>query len=191
MPDFDFHAGNLPVLVSMPHAGTDIPDHIAARMQACALKKPDTDWHLPRLYDFLHGMGVSTLSARWSRYVVDLNRPPDDTNLYPGQDTTGLCPLDTFAKAPLYLEGLAPDEMEIKERLARYWQPYHQKLQLELERMLQLHPLVVLWDAHSIASRVPRFFDGKLPDMNLGNASGASCADALLQSVAQVVQGQN
>lgn len=190
MLHFDFHAGNLPLLVSMPHAGVDIPDHIADRMTAQALKTPDTDWHLPRLYDFLDQLGVSRLSARWSRYVVDLNRPPDDTNLYPGQDTTGVCPLDTFSKAPLYLAGEEPDRAEVEQRLARYWQPYHQQLQAELARLCQIHPVVLLWDAHSIASQVPRFFAGKLPDMNLGSADGSSCAASLLQAVAQVVQNQ-
>ncbi len=190
MLHFDFHVGNLPLLVSMPHVGVDIPDHIANRMTAQALKTPDTDWHLPRLYNFLDQLGVSRLSAHWSRYVVDLNRPPNDSNLYPGQDTTGLCPLDTFTKAPLYLAGQEPDRAEVEQRLARYWQPYHQQLQAELARLCQIHPLVVLWDAHSIASQVPRFFAGKLPDLNLGSADGSSCSASLLQAVEQVVQNQ-
>ena len=143
-------------------------------MAPAASERADTDWPLVRLYDFLQAMGASTLSARWSRYVIDLNRPPENTNLYPGQDTTGLCPVDTFHREPLYLEGRQPTQAEVERRLAAYWQPYHTQLREELDRLLSLHGKVVLWDAHSIASVVPRFFEGKLPDLNFGTADGGS-----------------
>ena len=181
--DFEFKAGSIPILVSMPHAGADIPDDIAARLAPCALEKADTDWHLPELYGFLGEMGASTIAARWSRYVIDLNRPPEDTNLYPGMDTTGLCPVDTFGRERLYRAGHAPSEAEVQLRLERYWRPYHQQLRAELDRLLALHGKVVLWDAHSIASVVPRFFEGRLPDLNFGTASGSSCDPALSDAV--------
>ena len=181
--DFEFRAGSIPILVSMPHAGTDIPDDIAARLAPCALAKADTDWHLPELYGFLAEMGASTIAARWSRYVIDVNRPPEDTNLYPGLDTTGLCPVDTFGRERLYQPGHEPLQAEVERRLARYWRPYHQQLRAELDRLLALHGSVVLWDAHSIASTVPRFFDGRLPDLNFGTAGGAACAPALAEAV--------
>ena len=187
--EFDFQAGSLPILVSMPHAGTDLPADIAARMNPCAALLADTDWHLPRLYDFLAEMDVSTLAAHRSRYVIDLNRPPEDTNLYPGMDTTGLCPLDTFARERLYGEGMAPYQAEVARRLELYWQPYHRQLNAELERLLAIHGAVVLWEAHSIASHVPRFFEGRLPDLNFGTAAGAASAPGLAQAVlAQVPQ---
>jgi N-formylglutamate deformylase len=181
--DFQFKVGSIPIVVSMPHAGTDIPDDVAARMAPCALAMADTDWHLPELYGFAADIGASTISARWSRYVIDLNRPPEDTNLYPGLDTTGLCPVDTFGREPLYRDGQAPSRLEVAARLARYWRPYHQQLRAELDRLLALHGSVVLWDAHSIASKVPRFFDGRLPDLNFGTAGGVSCAPALADAV--------
>ena len=181
--DFQFKAGSLPILVSMPHAGVDIPDDIAARLAPCALAKADTDWHLAELYGFLEEMGASTIAARWSRYVIDLNRPPEDTNLYPGMDTTGLCPVDTFGRESLYRAGGAPSEQEVQLRLDRYWRPYHTQLRAELDRLLALHGRVVLWDAHSIASVVPRFFEGRLPDLNFGTASGASCDPAMAEAV--------
>ena len=181
--DFHFKAGSIPLLVSMPHVGTDIPDDIAARMTPAAAEKADTDWHLAQLYGFLEQMGASTLAARWSRYVIDLNRPPENTNLYPGQDTTGLCPVDTFHRQPLYAGGYQPDQQEALRRLPLYWEPYHRQLRAELERMLALHGTVVLWDAHSIASQVPRFFEGKLPDLNFGTADGASCDQGLADAV--------
>ena len=181
--DFTFKAGTLPILVSIPHAGTDIPDDIAARLAPCALARADTDWHLPELYGFLGALGASTLAARWSRYVIDVNRPPEDTNLYPGLDTTGLCPLDTFGRERLYRDGQAPSAEEVQRRLARYWRPYHRQLRAELDRLLALHGKVLLWDAHSIASTVPRFFEGRLPDLNFGTAGGTACAPALSAAV--------
>lgn len=181
--DFEFRAGSIPILVSMPHAGTDIPDDIAARLVPCALAMADTDWHLPQLYEFAAEIGASTIAARWSRYVIDLNRPPEDTNLYPGMDTTGLCPVDTFGRERLYLRDLAPSEAEVGRRLERYWRPYHQQLRAELERLLALHGRVLLWDAHSIASVVPRFFEGRLPDLNFGTAGGTSCDPVLADAV--------
>ena len=111
--DYRFKAGSVPLLVSMPHVGTDIPDEVAARLSPCALARADTDWHLAELYAFAEDMGASTLAARWSRYVIDLNRPPEDTNLYPGQDSTGLCPLDTFGRERLYQAGMEPDRPEV------------------------------------------------------------------------------
>ncbi|SFU88993.1 N-formylglutamate deformylase [Pseudoduganella namucuonensis] len=186
--DFKFNAGGLPLLVSMPHVGTDIPDDIAAGFAPAASVKADTDWHLERLYGFLGEMGASILSARWSRYVIDLNRPPENTNLYPGQDTTGLCPLDTFGREPLYAEGRAPDEAEVRRRLRLYWRPYHEQLRAELDRLLAIHGRVVLWDAHSIASVVPRFFEGKLPDLNFGTADGASCAPGMTETIAALAR---
>jgi len=173
--DFQFTQGRSPILVSMPHVGTDIPDEIAARMTPEALVRQDTDWHLVRLYDFLQDIGASVISARWSRYAIDLNRPPEDTNLYPGMDTTGLCPLDTFHREPIYREGQGPSQQDVEQRLEKYWRPYHQQLGAELERIKAQHGKAVLWDAHSIASVVPRFFEGKLPDLNFGTAEGKSC----------------
>jgi N-formylglutamate deformylase len=188
--NYAFTPGSLPLLLSIPHVGTDIPDAIAARLTPAALQRADTDWHLDRLYDFAAGMGASVLAARWSRYVIDLNRPPEDFNLYPGMDTTGLCPVDTFHKEPLYRDGDTPDKAEISERLARYWNPYHGQLRAELARLLALHGRVVLWDAHSIASHVPRFFEGRLPDLNFGTAQGTSCADGLDVAVMARANGQ-
>ena len=176
---FAFTPGTAPLLVSFPHAGTEIPPEIEARMTPEALLRADVDWHLPQLYAFVRAMGASTIAARFARHVIDLNRPPEDTSLYPGQDVTGLLPLDTFRKQPLYRPGQAPDAAEAQERRAHYWQPYHDALAAELERLRARHGTVVLWDAHSIASRLPRFFDGKLPDLNLGTADGRSCAPAL------------
>ena len=173
---FSFTPGTAPLLVSFPHSGTEIPGVIAARMTPEALQRADIDWHLPQLYAFVHAMGASTVVARYARHVIDLNRPPEDESLYPGQDVTGLLPLDTFRKQPLYRPGQAPDAAEAQERRATYWQPYHDTLRAELDRLRALHGSVVLWDAHSIASVMPRFFDGKLPDLNLGTADGRACA---------------
>jgi N-formylglutamate deformylase len=186
MAPYSFRAGRGPLLVSMPHTGTYIPDALAQRMTEIARTVPDTDWHLERLYDFLDALGASVLVATHSRYVVDLNRPPDNANLYPGQDTTGLCPVDTFYREPIYAPDAAPDDEEIADRVARYWTPYHAKLAEELERLKGRHGRALLWDAHSIFSVVPRFFEGTLPDFNLGTAEGRSCASGVGEAVLSV-----
>jgi N-formylglutamate deformylase len=178
---YNFVSGNSPLLISMPHVGTTIPAEIASNMTAPALQRADTDWHLVELYDMAKDFDASVLSAEYMRYVIDLNRATDDISLYPGQDTTTLCPLDTFAKEALYQPGHAPDKAEIARRIELYWQPYHSKLASELERLKAMHGIALLWDAHSIASSVPRFFSGKLPDLNFGTADSQSC-DASLQA---------
>jgi N-formylglutamate deformylase len=188
MDPFTFRAGATPLLVSMPHVGTYLPPDLAARMTRDARILPDTDWHLERLYDFLDALGASVLVATHSRYVVDLNRPPDNASLYPGQDTTGLVPVDTFARAAVYRDGAVPDDAEVALRVERFWRPYHAQLGRELDRLRVAHGYALLWDAHSIASRVPRFFAGRLPDLNLGTAGGRSCAPGIIERVAEIAQ---
>ncbi len=182
-PPFRFRAGTRPLLISIPHGGTYVPAALARRLTAEARQVPDTDWHLERLYDFADELGASVLLATHSRYVIDLNRPPDGASLYPGQSVTGLCPVDTFDDTPIYAAGDVPDEHEVAGRREAIWQPYHGQLADELARLKSAHGSVALWDAHSIRSVLPRFFDGKLPDLNLGTANGASCDPALAQSL--------
>lgn len=183
-PVFTLHRGSAPLLISIPHAGTYIPDEIAATMTPVARHVDDCDWHLERLYAFAKALGASILVPSSARYVVDLNRPPDDANLYPGQDTTGLVPVDTFDKEPLYRDGHEPTVTEIARRRELYWVPYHGALAGELKRLKAEHGRVLLWEAHSIRSQVPRFFDGRLPDFNFGTSSGASAAPALAEALA-------
>jgi len=185
-PAFRFRRGSRPLLISMPHVGTYVPPPLAARLSAEARQVPDTDWHLERLYDFADELGASVLVATHSRYVIDLNRPPDGTSLYPGQSVTGLCPVDTFDDTPLYPAGDVPDEAEIAARHAAVWLPYHRQLADELQRIKSVHGVAALWDAHSIRSVLPRFFPGKLPDLNLGTGQGASCDPALAQRLRQI-----
>ena len=186
METYRFRAGSAPLLVSMPHTGTRIPEPLLARMTPAAKLLPDTDWHLERLYDFLGELGASVLVATHSRYVVDLNRPPDGANLYPGQDSTALVPVDTFSREKIYL-GAPPADEEIRARVDTYWKPYHAKLAQALREIKARHGYALLWDAHSIFSVVPRFFEGRLTDFNLGTATGRSCAaevgDGLLKKI--------
>ena len=185
---FLFHQGTQPLLISMPHAGTYVPPTLAARFTEEARQVPDTDWHMERLYAFAKDMGASILAATHSRYVVDLNRPPDGASLYPGQNVTGLCPVDTFDDTPIYTRGDVPDDSEIAARRDAVWAPYHAQLRAELDRIRAQHGVAVLWDAHSIRSVLPRFFEGKLPDLNLGTADGASCSPALAQELLAIAR---
>lgn len=183
-PVFTFHQGTAPLLISMPHAGTYLPPAIAARLTPEARQVPDTDWHLPLLYGFAKALGASILVATHSRYVVDLNRPPDGASLYPGQSVTGLCPVDTFDDTALYADSAdVPGDVEVAARRHVYWEPYHAQLRAELDRIRSDHGVAVLWDAHSIRSVLPRFFAGRLPDLNLGTGQGTSCDLALAQEL--------
>ena len=185
------HRGRIPLLVSLPHDGSDIPEALRGRMTPAARSAPDSDWHVSRLYAFARDMGASMLVPRWSRYVIDLNRGEDDTSLYPGQNTTGLVPLVRFDGEPVYLPGMEPDAGEVTARIARYWRPYHQALRGELDRLRTTHGRVLLWEGHSIrGSGLPFLFDGRLPDLNLGTASGASCAPQVQARVEAVLGRQ-
>ena len=175
---YRFTEGRLPLLVSMPHVGTRLMPGLAERLTEAAAPLGDTDWHLPELYDFLPDLGCSLLVATHSRFVVDLNRPPDDAPLYAGA-TTGLMPDITFDGVPAYKPGTAPDAAERAHRLETYWRPYHEKLEAELARLVAEHGKAVLLDAHSIRGHVPRLFEGRLPDFNIGTADGRASAPEL------------
>ena len=186
MDTYRFRAGDSPLLVSVPHSGMEIPEPVARRMTPLGRAVPDTDWHVDRLYDFLDDLGASVIVARQSRYVIDLNRAPDGAALYPGASNTGLCPTTSFGEAPIYLPGEEPDRAEMAERLATVWRPYHDRLSETLAVLRARHGVALLWDAHSIRSRVPRFFDGRLPDLNLGTAGGRSAAQRLIRRLDEV-----
>jgi N-formylglutamate deformylase len=189
---FTLYRGRVPLLVSLPHDGSEIPDALAARMTDDARRAPDTDWHVSRLYAFARDvLGASLLVPRYSRYVVDLNRPPDDTSLYPGQNTTGLCPARCFSGHDVYRPGCAPDDAEVRERVEPYWRPYHDALGAELERLRAGHGRVVLWEGHSIrGSDLPFLFEGRLPDLNLGTSGGASCRPGVQAALEAVLVAQ-
>jgi N-formylglutamate deformylase len=176
---YRFRAGSSPLVVSMPHVGTVVVPALARAMTAVSMQRPDTDWHLPRLYDFLGELGASVIAATHSRYAVDLNRPPGDESLYPGRVTTGLVAHETFHGEALYRDGRVPDASEVARRLEAYWKPYHRRLENELQRVRAQYGIAILWDAHSIVSMAPRLFEGRLADFNLGTADGKSCDAAL------------
>jgi N-formylglutamate deformylase len=187
MDIFHLHQGQAPLLVSVPHAGEHVPAPLLARFTEAAAGLPDTDWHVPRLYDFAAELGASVLVATHSRFVVDLNRDPTGAALYAGQDETGIVPVSTFDREPVYRAGQVPDQTEIDARIAVYWRPYHDRLAAEIERIRATHGVCVLLDAHSIRSQVPRFFEGTLPHLNLGTRGGASADPALIQAAWDVL----
>jgi len=187
---FSLVQGTTPLVLSLPHVGTMIPDDLKSRYVDRALLVEDADWHLERLYDFAKSLGASVIVPRISRYVIDLNRPPDDTPMYPGASNTELCPTRFFTGDPLYVDGAAPDRAEISRRRSIYWQPYHDALRAELERIRAKSGHVLLWDGHSIRSEIPWLFDGKLPDLNLGTASGESCSGVLREQLVAELQSR-
>ena len=179
--------GSTPLLISLPHVGTDIPAALLDGYVDEARQLHDTDWHLEALYDFAAELGAGRIVPRWSRYVIDLNRPPQDTPMYAGANNTELCPTRSFRGTPLYHPGREPDAAEVARRRELYWQPYHAALRGELERLRGLHGHALLLDGHSICSRLPWLFEGKLPDLNLGTAGAQSCAPGLRDALAAVL----
>ncbi|MEJ6023531.1 N-formylglutamate deformylase [Ramlibacter sp. PS4R-6] len=185
---FSLHRGSAPLLVSMPHVGTEIPAELRDRYVERALQVEDTDWHLARLYAWARDIGASVLQPRYSRYVIDLNRPPDDAPMYPGASNTELCPTRFFTGDPLYREGREPDTAERAHRRATYWQPYHDALAGELERIKAQHGFALLWDGHSIRSRIPWLFEGELPGLNIGTANDVSADETITRAVANAAR---
>jgi N-formylglutamate amidohydrolase len=184
---FTLQRGNAPLVIDVPHAGTHLPAELCARLTPQALAVPDTDWHVENLYAFAAEVEATLICATHSRYVVDLNRDPSGAVLYAGADNTELCPMRTFANAPVYLDGGEPTAADIAQRIATCFDPYHATLAAEIERVRALHGHAVVLDGHSIRSEVPRFFAGRLPDLNLGTADGTSCDDALAGRAAAVL----
>jgi len=184
--------GRTPLLISMPHVGTAIPADQQGRYQPRALQTEDTDWHLERLYGGIaEQLGASLIVPHYSRFLIDLNRPPEDTPMYPGASNTELCPTRFFTGEPLYLDGQAPDAAEKLRRRETYWRPYHEALQGELDRLKAVHGYALLFDAHSIKSELPWLFEGLLPALNLGTVEGRSCDPAITEALGRVLAAQS
>ena len=179
---YSLTSGSIGMLISMPHNGQLIPKQIANSMTENGHSVADTDWYMDKLYDFATAMGIYTLVPKYSRYVIDLNRDPNGVVLYAGADNTELCPTTAFDLSPLYLTvKILPRRHNA--RVEDYWQPYHQALADTLVTLKRKYKRVVLLDAHSILSQVPRFFEGQLPDFNFGSADGLSCDQSLLDRI--------
>jgi N-formylglutamate amidohydrolase len=184
---FSAHEGSSPLLISVPHDGCHIPPDLMHRMTPAGAAVPDTDWHVAELYSFARDLGAHLLVANYSRYVVDLNRSSADGSLYPGQVATGLCPTQTFAGENIYTKGGVSDT-EKAARIEDYWRPYHDQLAAMLTAIRDQFGYALLWDAHSIPSRVPRLFAGALPELNIGTNAGDSCAAGIETAVVAVAE---
>ncbi len=183
--------GEAPLLVSIPHTGTELPPEIEPRLRSPVLARQDADWYVERLYDFAASLGATMVRTAISRTVIDVNRDPSGVPLYPGQVNTGLCPTETFDGEPLYRPGEAPAAPEIEERRAQFFEPYHAALAGEIARLRQAHPRIVLYDCHSIRSILPRLFEGLLPHVNIGTNGGKSSSPAAQAIVERACAGSD
>jgi len=180
--------GSGPVILAAPHAGLHVPRDVEASFNDTGRLLADTDWRVDRLYEGLLP-DATIVRATFHRYVIDANRDPSGKSLYPGQNTTGLCPVTDFLGAPIYRDGGEPDDAEIERRRLAFHSPYHAALKAEIERVRAMHGVAVLYDCHSIRSRIPFLFEGALPDFNIGTNSGASCAPEIEAAVFEVCEG--
>ena len=187
--DYLFHHRNSPILISVPHDGSFIPNQIIHNMHQVAHGTPDRDFFVAQLFSFAKDFDVSLLKTNISRYVIDMNRPGDDSSLYPGMSTTELCPTTSFDNELLYIK--KPTSDDIQQRITKYWQPYHQVIKDKLEVIKEQHGFAILIDAHSIKSQVERFFSGQLPDINIGTNSGKSCSNEVENKIRSVLESQN
>lgn len=178
--------GRSPIILAMPHGGTHIPHEIAVHMNETGRAIADTDWHIDRLYEGLLP-AATRVKATFSRYVIDANRGPEDLSLYPGQNTTGLCPITDFDGQPIYLAGQEPDEQAIQARIAACHQPYHAALAAQIARIKAEHGVVLLYDCHSIRSDIPFLFEDTLPHFNIGTNGGITCAEAFATAARESV----
>lgn len=184
-------SGRTPLLISLPHVATLIPADQRGRYTGRALQAEDTDWFVDRLYAFAGALGAGLIVPHHGRYLIDLNRPPENRPMYAGVNNTELCPTRHFSGEPIYRAGQAPDEAEVQRRVLHYWRPYHAAIAAELARLQALHGHAVLFDAHSIRSELPWLFEGTLPHLNLGTAAGSACAPALRDALAAVLAAQD
>lgn len=186
---YEFQSGFAPLLVSMPHIGSFIPEDIRSAMSPAGRMVSDTDWDLDLLYDFLVDQGAHVVRANYSRYVIDLNRDPDNRPLYHGIQHPGLVPTHTFDDVPLYRSGKEPTEDDVRCRRNRYWRPYHDRVGAALSEIRARHGIAVLFDCHSIKSVVPRYSADYLPDFSVGTADGTSCASDLRAAIEETMKG--
>jgi N-formylglutamate deformylase len=177
--------GTSPLVLAMPHTGTWLPAEIWSKLNDRGRRLADTDWHIDRLYEGLV-LDATVVKANFHRYVIDANRDPAGASLYPGQNTTGLCPTTDFDGRPLYEDGQEPDEIEVEHRRSLFHAPYHAALAAELARVRSEHGVAVLYDCHSIRSLIPFLFDGTLPDFNIGTNDGVTCAPQFQQAVTTI-----
>ena len=181
----EIRRGDAPLLLCFPHSGTAIPDELEADFVSPWLARKDADWWIDRLYAFASDLGATTVRTDISRSVIDCNRDPSGASLYPGQTTTELCPTTSFDGEPLYA-GAVPDAAEIARRRVHYFEPYHVAIAREVERLRASHDRIVLYDAHSIRSHVPRLFEGELPQYNIGTNDGRTCDPDLAAGIENI-----
>lgn len=189
IPVSTFEGGG-PVVLGMPHTGTFVPENIEVLLNENGKKLSDTDWHIDRLYEGLLD-NVTTVKANFHRYVIDANRDPSGVSLYPGQNTTELCPTTDFDNVAIYKEGMEPSVSEINARTEKWHKPYHAALQAALDKAKEKHGFAILYDCHSIRSNIPFLFEGTLPDLNIGTNLGATCAPEIETGIFEICQKIN
>ncbi len=185
---------SLPILVSVPHSGTEFPEDLEKFFKEKFRKDPeDTDWLVHKVYDFLPSLGIPVLHAKYSRYVVDLNRDPDDVALYnDDRFITGLFPTHSFTKEALYKDKSTQEEalseFDRKWRMDRFYWPYYRAIQSHLTEKRDQHKAALLFDAHSIARSVPSLSAEPFPDLVLGTQMGFTADKKLIDAALEVLE---
>jgi N-formylglutamate amidohydrolase len=184
----------VPIILSVPHRGSVFPDEVKDQYKPSMIKSPDdTDWFVDKLYDFAPAMGITMISANYSRWLIDLNRDPNRKPLYSdGRIITGLCPATNFLGDPIYKDERTEVELpEVKRRVELYYKPYHQQIDKLLGETKKKFGKVLLWDAHSIRQSVPTIHKEKFPDLILGDADGTSALPGLIETTLSILDHES
>ncbi len=183
----------LPVVLSIPHAGKFVPEDIRIQLKQDLLPPDDTDWFVDELYNFASSLGITTIKAENSRWVIDLNRNPDDTPLYTdNRIITALCTTTNFMGEPIYTDErkkVTDEEVSLRKEL--YFTPYHQAMQQLLNEVKTEFGSVLLWDCHSIRRFVPSIQPQPFPDLILGSADGVSASQTIIDTVSNALQSSS
>jgi N-formylglutamate deformylase len=174
----------VPIILSSPHSGIEFPDELKTHFRAELMAQPDdTDWFIHELYNFAPDLGITVIHARFSRWVIDLNRDPHSKPLYTdGRIITELVPKTDFLGTEIYVDKkFIPDDAEIARRLENYYKPYHQKIESLLRERINEFGQVLLWEAHSIRRFVPTIQSEPFPDLILGDNDEKSASKDIIE----------
>ncbi|EAV43452.1 formiminoglutamase protein [Stappia aggregata IAM 12614] len=167
--------GQSPLIVCLPHSGTDIPNAVEKRLNATGRLQADLAWRLERVFDFHGELNATVLRSSISRYVIDLDRDPKTPVSAANDPARALCPATTLDGKRIYQEGEEPGPTEIEQRSLLFYTPFHKALRHQIDRLLRSHGKVIVLDCQSMRSHIKGVTDNGLPIVSIGTAGGTSC----------------
>ena len=177
-----------PIIVSVPHSGIKIPHELKSSYVSGQIQFiDDTDWFVDRLYDFVQDMGITIIHAKYSRWVIDLNRNVQSKPLYDdGRIITDLTPTTDFNGQSIY-KNKEPSDAEIQKRISSYYTPYYDNITTLIKNKKSTFDHVLFFDAHSIRKHVPGIRKEPFPDLILGDVDETSADKGLIETAVKTL----